>query len=308
MKILLPLLILAVWIAGFARADAQAPTTLDVYRRAVESALGYVRQAGPFPPAEQAPLLQMARDTLAPIRTVRISSSVDVPVDNTSLLELLKDASKTPAATERLVALRDALAGSPVTINTTDISTLRDLLNRPPFADTASETWWQSLLRNLIDSLERLAGNTVNGIFDARDLFVAIGVLAVLVVALYFIRNLRRNLVSEETLAPLLDETEARTPGEAFDNAQRFINSGDYRNAVRQLYLATLLILDQRGKIRYDPTLTNRQVLHQTSNDPRTTAALEPIVETFDRVWYGFEPLTPREFDAYRERVEKVRE
>lgn len=308
MKILLPLLALAVWIAGFVLADAQAPTTLDDYRLAVKTSLGYVQQAGALSAKDQAPLLQRARETLAPIRTVRISAKADARVDNTSLLELLGDASKIPAATARLEALDNALAEMPVTIKPADITALRDLLNRPPFADAATETWWQSLLRNIIDYLDRLAGNAVNGIFDVRDLFVALGVLAVLLVVLYFLRNLRRNLVSEEALAPLPGETEARTPAEAFDNAQRFINAGDFRNAVRQLYLATLLVLDQRGKIKYDPTLTNRQVLHQASNDPGTTSALEPIVETFDRVWYGFEPLTLREFEAYRDQVEKVRE
>jgi hypothetical protein len=308
MKTLLPLLVVAAWFLGFASAHAQAPTPLDDYRRAVETALGYVRQASARSAPERAPLLQMAREALAPIRTVRISADVDAAVDNTGLLELVRDADKTSASLERLAALRDALAETPATIRPADLTALHNILNRPPFANTAPETWWQTLIRSIVDFLERLAGNTANGIFDARDIFVGLGVLAVLFVVLYFVRNLRRNLVSEEALAPLLDETEARTPGEAFDKAQRFVNAGDYRNAVRQLYLATLLILDQRGKIKYDPTLTNRQVLQQASNDPGTTTALEPIVETFDRVWYGFEPLTRGEFDVYRERVEKVRE
>jgi hypothetical protein len=68
------------------------------------------------------------------------------------------------------------------------------------------------------------------------------------------------------------------------------------------------LILDQRGKLKYDPTLTNREYLTQSSSDPTTTAALSPIVETFDRTWYGFEPLTRQEFDVFKQRVERVRD
>src|SRR5207247_663212 len=144
-------------------------------------------------------------------------------------------------------------------------------------------------------------------VFDARDLLVVLGVVAVWVVLIYFVRNLRRNLVAEEALLPPLMDRDARTPAEAYDNAQRFINAGDYRSAVRQLYLATLLMLDQRGRLKFDPTLTNREYLRQAAKDPRTTTALQPIVETFDRTWYGFEPISTQEFEAYRRRVEQVR-
>jgi hypothetical protein len=154
---------------------------------------------------------------------------------------------------------------------------------------------------------ERLFANTARGVFEVRDLLILLAVIVVIAVLVYFLRNLRRNLVAEEALAPEQVHEDVRTPGEAFDYAQRYINAGDYRSAVRQLYLATLLLLDQRGRIKYDPTLTNREYLRQTKNDARTTAALEPIVETFDRTWYGFEPISPQAFDEYRQRVEGIK-
>lgn len=298
----------ALHFAAPTAVSAQAPTTLDDYRRAVEQTITLIEQARALPVAERTPLLAQARAVLEPIRSVRLASGASITIDNASILALVQDANKTDQAADRLTALRRALAATPAVLNPNDLTTLRDILNKPPFHFDAAAPWWADLLQRILEFWNSLFGRAVGGVFEARDWFVLAGLIVVIVVVLYFVRNLRRNLVSEQALVPLLNESEVRSPAEAFDNAQRFINAGDYRSAVRQLYLATLLILDQRGKIKYDPTLTNRQVLRQAANDPRTTAALVPIVETFDRVWYGFEPLTLAEFDAYRQRVEQVRE
>ncbi|MBI4673330.1 MAG: DUF4129 domain-containing protein [Chloroflexi bacterium] len=289
---------------------AQGPVSWDDYRRAVEQSLARVQQAHALAQNERAPLLNQAAATLEPIRVVRLDSGADSAVDNSVLVALIRDASKTENAIARLTALRDVLAQPPTTIHPNDLTALQSILNRPPFVSEASglPAWLQDILRRISDFFDRLLNNTARGIFEWRDLIVLVGILLVLAVLAYFVRNLRRNLVQEEALAALAKEHDARTPGEAFNNAQQFINQGDYRSAVRQLYLATLLLLDQRGKLKYDPTLTNREYLHQTYTDPRTTAALTPIVETFDRTWYGFEPITPQEFDAYRARVEQVKE
>jgi hypothetical protein len=259
---------------------------------------------------ERAPLLNQAVATLEPIHVVRTASGAENAVDNTALIAVLRDASKTDDAIARLSALRDAQATTPATIHPADLAALQNILSRPPFVSDTNNlpAWLEEIIRRLADYFDRLFSNTTRGVLDWRDLIVLGGIVLVFVVLIYFIRNLRRNLVQDEALAALAEEHAVRTPGEAFNNAQQFINQGDYRRAVRQLYLATLLLLDQRGKLKYDPTLTNREYLHQAANDPRTFAALVPIVETFDRTWYGFEPISRQEFDAYRARVAAVQE
>lgn len=298
--------LLAVWIAPRAALRAQAPPSFDDYRGAIAQALSLAQQAAALQPPARSPLLNKAADILGEIDQVRIPSGSLIHVDNTDLLALLRDPNETDAAITRLSALRDALAQPLAELSPADLAILRDILSHAPFIQT--QNWYDSILRAISDILDRLFRNTANGIFDSRDFVVLLAAVVVTAVLFYFLRNLRRNLVAEETLPALLEEHEARTPAEAFDSAQRFINAGDYRSAVRQLYLATLLTLDQRGRIKYDPTLTNREYLHQASNDPRTTAALQPIVETFDRTWYGFEPISKQEFDDYRRRVDGVRE
>lgn len=301
-------LALAFWFAVPHAVHGQAPSTLDDYRRAVAQALALAQQAATLSEFERAPVLKNAADTLDSIHRVQTPAGASLSVDNAELVVLVRDSTKTKAAISRLMALRNALAQPLAAVSPADLAVLRGILSRPPFTETATDNWLQSLVRAIEEFLARLFNNTAQGVFDARDLLVVLGVLAVVVVLVYFLRNLRRNLVPEQALPPALMERDARTSAEAFDNAQRFINEGDYRSAVRQLYLATLLILDQRGRVKYDPTLTNREYLKQAAKDPRTTTALQPIVETFDRTWYGFEPITPQDFDDYRRHVEQVRE
>lgn len=297
----------ALWFAPTASADN--PISLDEYRAAVAQAFDLVTQATAQTTEARAPLLIQAASVLERINAVTLPSGAQSNIDNHELVALIHDPNKTPAAQTRLAALRDALSQPLAPVATSDLVLLQNILGRPPFVEEANAlpAWLQDILLRISRYFDRLVNNTARGVFDARDLIILLGILLVIVVLAYFIRGLRRNWVKEEVLANLPETHEVRTPGEAFNNAQAFVNQGDYRNAVRQLYLATLLLLDQRGKIKYDPTLTNREYLHQTSNDSRTTAALAPIVETFDRTWYGFELITPTEFDAYRARVDEVK-
>jgi hypothetical protein len=60
--------------------------------------------------------------------------------------------------------------------------------------------------------------------------------------------------------------------------------------------------------LRYDRTLTNREYLNAVKNEPKTRSALEPIVDTFDRTWYGFGTVDQAEFEKYQRQVESLKE
>ena len=74
------------------------------------------------------------------------------------------------------------------------------------------------------------------------------------------------------------------TADAALQRAQTFSAGGDYRTAVRYLYLSTLLLLEERGLFRYDRSLTNREYLRRVAHDPTLSAILQDVVEVFDRV------------------------
>ena len=77
---------------------------------------------------------------------------------------------------------------------------------------------------------------------------------------------------------------------------------------MRYLYLAALLRLDERGLLRYDRALTNREYLERVRENPALRERLRPIVDTFDRVWYGHAQLDAEGFAEYRARVRALDE
>jgi hypothetical protein len=94
-------------------------------------------------------------------------------------------------------------------------------------------------------------------------------------------------------------DAEVSTSAEAIQRAQVASTVQDYRLALRMLYLAALLKLDEIGALRYDRALTNREYVRQVALKPVLANALRAVVETFDDVWYGFRPVTPDGYGAF---------
>ncbi len=101
---------------------------------------------------------------------------------------------------------------------------------------------------------------------------------------------------------------ELLTAETALKKAQTLSTGGDYRMAVRYLYLSTLLILEERGLFRYDRSKTNREYLRSVRERPELAETLRDVVDVFDRVWYGFQPLSQSDYSQYQTRVEALQQ
>ncbi len=140
--------------------------------------------------------------------------------------------------------------------------------------------------------------------------WVLIGIGAVMTVVLivllgpilfrYFVR-LRRMRA-----AGLAEGEGVATSGEAIQRAQGASAAQDYRLALRLLYLASLLKLDEIGALRYDRALTNREYVRQVVLQPALASALRPVVETFDEVWYGVRPVTAEGYATFESDVQEL--
>ena len=84
------------------------------------------------------------------------------------------------------------------------------------------------------------------------------------------------------------------------------IDVHSYRDAVRQLYLSALLSLHERNLITYQPSDTNREVLTAIRNQPHLYQQLQPVIATFDDVWYGVHEPDRTTFDSYVVAVEEL--
>ncbi len=139
----------------------------------------------------------------------------------------------------------------------------------------------------------------------SQFILFALGVMAVIALLVYFARSLRVQRLALR-LPTNGDSDDPPTSVAALESAATSEESQDYRNAIRYLYLSSLLLLDERGLLRYDRTLTNREHLRQINNKPQLVEALRPVVDTFDRVWYGFAPVDDVLYQTFRDDVEQL--
>jgi hypothetical protein len=104
------------------------------------------------------------------------------------------------------------------------------------------------------------------------------------------------------------NDDETLTSKGAMQRAHSLSGQGDYRSAIRYLYLSSLLVLDEQGLLRYDRSRTNREYLRSISSKPELANSLRDVIDVFDRVWYGFESVDEPTYQSYVKQVDELRE
>lgn len=245
---------------------------------------------------------------------VRTAEGGTIAVDNRWLRETMDTPDPDFAQIEnRLGALLDAMVQPASTAPDNARQQLADILSRPPFVEPEplGDTFLARVLDWLLDLLDSIFGpafNTGTATGQAMGwLLVAVCVVLVGGVLLYLLLNLRRTMAQEAQASEQHDPEAQLTANSALQQASSLACGGDYRTAVRYLYLSSLLWLDERGMLRYDRALTNREYLDRLADNPELRARLQPIVDTFDRVWYGHVLLDTEDFRQYQQQVEALR-
>jgi len=153
-----------------------------------------------------------------------------------------------------------------------------ELAPRPPdliaqFLRTAWEALWAFLRRQIGDNAPDVAS-------AAPDVGQAIPVLGVLVLgatALILFVVVRRNIAARARVVP--------TVALSKQSAADWLAAAD-RAAIRAAYLATVLRLDEAGRLRFDPALTNGEMLASLPV-AEGSHAVRAVADRFERVWYG---------------------
>lgn len=295
-------------------AQADDPVSLAEYQRVVERTIQLVTQSQGAALEQRPELLKQAASLLANVREVQTDSGERITVNNDSLVKELNAAALdsqqaylTSTLPGRLAALRAALADPPVSATDAELAKLHEIYAQPPFVQSPVENFFRQLLRQLNQWFEDLLNRADNSVRVPTDLVTWLGIGVTLFVAAAFFITLRRNLAAEAELQTPEEADAVTTSRAALSHARKLASAGDYRSAVRMLYLATLLTLDERGRLRYDKSLTNREYLRAVKDAPPLADALRPIVETFDKTWYGFENVTPEQFEKFEKNVSEVK-
>lgn len=301
-------IVAALWLlVAPARAQSQSPD-LPTYDR-------WLREAFAAAQRNDRLALEEVAGRLAATTSVQLPGGASATVDNRWLRdELDKPEPDLTEIARRLGAIIDALA-LPASAAPSDArERLKDIFAHPPFqraaSDSAAQQWWRDFwdwVGRLIDDLLRPVGQLAPTTGVTISWVIAgVGGALLLGVIIYLLIGLRRGMAAEAQADD--EDAEARlTAKTALGQAGDLARGGDYRTAVRYLYLSALLWLDERDMLRYDRALTNREYLDRVRDNPALRGRLAPIVETFDQVWYGHASIDAAAFAAYREQIEALR-
>jgi hypothetical protein len=90
-------------------------------------------------------------------------------------------------------------------------------------------------------------------------------------------------------------------PEALWRESDRLAAAGQHREALRCLYRGVLSFLHRAECIHWEPTRTNGEYLDQLRRAaPELLGLFAPLVDRFDRVWYGEEPCGPEEYATAR--------
>jgi hypothetical protein len=306
---------MGLWGLELPAATAQTPRD---YWQQIDDIQELVSRLEGEPLDVQRARLAAAAAQLTLVTVVSLPNGREVPINHTFLLNEL---SRDPPDLDRLQNLLTAWQAARTTwpeaqFAEWDEAALQTILSQPEFQyeiaePTRLQRWLEDLQLRFWQWLSEIfpSFSTEGGIGNiANFLVTAVGILVLIVVLVYALRQLLGDFASESAIRPedhLGDEIV--TADTALQRAQQFSGEGDYRTAVRYLYLSALLLLEEKGLLRYNRSLTNHEYLRSLAHQPELAAVLHDIIEVFDRVWYGFHALEPTEYEWYAGRVELLK-
>jgi hypothetical protein len=186
-------------------------------------------------------------------------------------------------------------------------ATVEELLGRSEFrelpeARTVSlDAFWERLLAWLRSMLETDLPDEPSRLelpAPPAELLLALAAILLAIVLVYVgvqrTRDRRADEDPEESLAT--EDPREQAPSEHLAEAKRLAAEGRHRDGLRALYLATLVALDRRGMIAFDPARTNWQYLRQLPPGP-ARHSFGSFTRLFDHKWYGDEPTSAEDFE-----------
>lgn len=292
-------------------SSADGPPDMAQYTASIHVIRGSLDALASTGSASAAEVERIRRE-LGALSLVRLPDGRSLLTDTPSVAQGLTsgDRASIRRAALDLERLDDALRRQPRTA--ADPARLRQLdavLRDPRFHPQESlrqrlEDWVGGVLSRLLSQFVGQGGVSplVGAVFALLFLALVAGV------AFLAARGAMQRLVVEAT-----SDEQAGEPtrsGTAEERAEHLRSAGDYRTALRYVFLATMLGLQERGALTLRPGVTNREYLATLRRDGRQPAevedALRELVDAFERVWYGHLPLDAPGYARCEELAQKA--
>jgi uncharacterized protein DUF4129 len=230
-----------------------------------------------------------------------------VPVDDGPIADVLagpSGANGALAILDAYIAVADRAVQTGIDPATAD-ARLREIVGSGGTAGTSLSG--VAALLDWISSRIAAFFSGLSGIPDLRFLpwiVVAFGVGLVLVIVATLGRGVRER-VRREVLLPDRTLVHADDPATHRRAAEAALAGGRAREAIHELYLYVLQSLAARELIRYDPALTDHELLLRAAAIPNADA-LRDLVALYERAWFGLREPDATEAERARSLATRV--
>lgn len=197
---------------------------------------------------------------------------------------------------------------------------VREILSRPEF-QPKRENPITSFFKNIWDEIKGFFGDIFEALSRLLAKLVGAGgggnwlawliILAAIAGAMFGLyrilqrREPRRKRAKKRIV--LGEEVEANaTARDLAERAMAAAGRGDFRGAMRGLYVALLYDLAERKLIELDDSATNREYLKRVSRFGQLMPAMRYLTDRFDYFWYGMFPSTEADFSSYLARYKEA--
>ncbi|NUM79880.1 hypothetical protein HUU42_03660 [bacterium] len=204
-------------------------------------------------------------------------------------------------------------------------SRAEQILSRKEYRDQAGKNLLAEaldwLLQKIIDALKELFKNfkwpepATRTPVDFKSIgqimlyivYVAGAVLLILLIRQWVRYRQRRKQETadlQKDFSHILNPGESTEPDEHLMLAERHASEGNYRKAVRHIWLSLILFLDKHDHVRYKKFQTNEEylqwILEQPSLPQREAIyeSMRHVAMVFDRKWYGLSETAESDFES----------
>ena len=197
--------------------------------------------------------------------------------------------------------------------NTQDQDKMREILSRHEFAVKRGESLMTRFLTWLADWLRRVfsfvpqPGKGFNNVLRVVVTIISIAVAIMLVI--FTIRYFKRDKkVKKETTRTIFGEeiTDETTAESLADAARKMAEQGEYRAAIRKLYVSLLFELERQGLLRLQASTTNREYLNKIRQQIGLFPVMAYLTDRFDYFWYGKYSSSQTDFEDFFSRYREA--
>jgi hypothetical protein len=116
----------------------------------------------------------------------------------------------------------------------------------------------------------------------------------------------QRQLKNEPKAARFFEESLLISSEHHYQNACAAAQCGDYKTGIRELYMASLCLLDEKAIVPYESARTNLEYQHQLSEQARGDLRQDfyALAQTFEGIRFGKQPAGAEQFQNSQTRFE----